>query len=250
MFAYRDFVERDDGGVPTLDAGVVGRWRERLGVGETLGEFEALQMLADAGIATANSRQAGGVEAACEAAATIGYPVALKSAAPGLLHKSDAGGVVTMLADEDALREACAGMSKKLGPHVLVAAMAAPGIEMILGASRDPQFGPIVLLGFGGIYAETLKDVAILLPPFSAATARRHVDGLRLRPLLDGVRGAPPSDIDAFCDAASRFSALVHALADVVEEFDVNPVIVHARGCTAVDALIVGRNLNGHESNL
>jgi hypothetical protein len=140
-------------------------------------------------------------------------------------------------------------MSERLGPAVLVAAMAAPGIEMILGARRDPQFGPVVLLGFGGIHAETLKDVSVLLPPFSAATARRHVDRLKLRPLLDGLRGAPPSDIDAFCAAASRFSALVHALADVIEEFDVNPVIVHEKDCTAVDALVFGRDLRGRQSN-
>ena len=144
-------------------------------------------------------------------------------------------------ADEAALREAYADMSESLGPDVLVAAMAPPGIEMILGAKRDPQFGPVVLLGFGGIYAETLKDVSVLLPPFSADSARRHVDRLKLRPLLSGARGAPPSDIEAFCAAASGYSALVHALADVIEEFDVNPVIVHESGCTAVDALIVGR---------
>jgi acyl-CoA synthetase (NDP forming) len=249
LFAYRDFVERDDGEVPTLDAGVVGRWRERLGAGETLGEFDALRMLADAGIETANSRQARDVQSACDAAESLGYPVVLKSAAPELLHKSDAGGVVTRLADEDALRQAYIGMSERLGPAVLVAAMAAPGIEMILGARRDPQFGPVVLLGFGGIHAETLKDVSVLLPPFSAATARRHVDRLKLRPLLDGLRGAPPSDIDAFCAAASRFSALVHALADVIEEFDVNPVIVHEKDCTAVDALVFGRDLRGRQSN-
>jgi acetate---CoA ligase (ADP-forming) len=241
LFAWRDFLARDDGTVPKADPDRVARWRERLGAGTALGELDALRLLADGGIATANSRHAGDVGSVCEAAAAIGYPVVLKSAAPGLLHKSEAGGVVTRLVDEAALRDAYAGMSDRLGPEVLVAAMAAPGIEMILGAKRDPQFGPVIVLGFGGIHAETLRDVSVLLPPFGAAAARRHLDRLKLRPLLDGARGAPPSDIDGFCAAASRFSVLVRALAEVVEEFDVNPVIVHENGCTAVDALVVPR---------
>lgn len=242
LFAYRDFLARDDDGAPSLDPALVTRWHERLSSGEMPDEFDALRLLADAGIDTANCRYAGDADSLCEAAAAIGYPIVLKSAAPGLLHKSDAGGVVTKLADEVALRETYIEMSDRLGPEVLVAAMAPPGIEMILGAKRDPQFGPIVLLGFGGIYAETLKDVSVLLPPFGPAAARRHVDRLKLRPLLDGARGAPPAEIDAFCTAASRFSAVVHTLADVIEEFDVNPVIVHEKGCTAVDALVVGRD--------
>jgi len=117
--------------------------------------------------------------------------------------------------------------------------MADGGVEMILGVRRDPQFGPIVLLGFGGVYAETLEDVAFALPPFSAEHARRCVDRLKLRPLLDGVRGTAVADIAAFCELAAGFSAMVDVLGDVVEEIDVNPVIVHENGCTIVDALVV-----------
>jgi hypothetical protein len=116
------------------------------------------------------------------------------------------------------------------------------GIEMILGARRDPQFGPVVLIGFGGIHAEVLKDAVFALPPFEADTARRKVDTLRMRPLLEGTRGRPPYEVAAFCEAAARFSAMVHALRDDLDEIDINPLVVTAGGCIALDALVVGRS--------
>jgi acyl-CoA synthetase (NDP forming) len=112
---------------------------------------------------------------------------------------------------------------------------------MLLGARQDAQFGPVVLIGFGGIHAEMLADAVTALPPFDSRSARRRIDTLRMRKLLDGQRGNAPCDIDAFCDLAARFSALVHELSDVFEEIDVNPVIVTANQCIAVDALVVGR---------
>lgn len=117
--------------------------------------------------------------------------------------------------------------------------MASEGVEMMLGVRRDPQFGPIVLLGFGGIYAETLRDVAFALPPFSAEHARRCIDRLSLRSMLDGKRGGVAADIDAYCETAARFSSMVDALQDDVSEIDVNPIILHDSGCTIVDALVV-----------
>ena len=116
---------------------------------------------------------------------------------------------------------------------------------MLLGATHDPQFGPVVLIGSGGVLAETLGDVQFALPPFDAAHARRCVDRLQLRPLLDGVRGNAAVDIDAFCRLAARFSEMVAGLADVIAEVDVNPVIVHEHGAVAVDALVSGRNPGG-----
>jgi hypothetical protein len=136
-------------------------------------------------------------------------------------------------------------MSKRLGEDVLVSAMAPAGVEMILGVNRDPQFGPVVLIGFGGVLAETINDMQFALPPFDAAHARRCVDRLRLRPLLDGVRGEPPVDIDAFCELAARFSEMAVALGDAVKEVDVNPLIVHADGAIAVDGLVIGRDRRG-----
>src|SRR5690606_7270089 len=178
---------------------------------------------------------------AAAAGAALGYPVALKSAAPGLLHKTEHGGVRLILADEAELMEAWQNLSARLGPRAVVARMAGQGVEMLLGARRDPQFGPVVLLGFGGVHAEVLKDVAFLLPPFDNAEARRRMDRLKLRPLLDGARGQPACDVAAFAEQAALFSAVVHALREDIEEIDMNPVIVGASGCVAVDALVVGR---------
>ncbi|HEX2138914.1 MAG TPA: acetate--CoA ligase family protein, partial [Woeseiaceae bacterium] len=155
--------------------------------------------------------------------------------------KTDKGGVALGLAGAEALRDAYRALEQRLGPRVLVAPMAGPGIEMILGARRDPQFGPVVMLGFGGIHAEVLKDAVFALPPFDKGYARRRMDGLKMRPLLDGLRGKPPCDVDALCELAARFSAMVDALRDFIEEIDINPVIVTAGGAVAVDALVVSR---------
>jgi hypothetical protein len=178
---------------------------------------------------------------ALAAASELGYPLALKSTQPGLLHKTEKGGVRLHLQDEGQLLEAYNEMSRRLGPSALVCRMAGPGVEMLLGVVRDEQFGPLVLLGFGGILVESMRDVACALPPFTPATARRLVDGLRQRSLLDGHRGTPPVDIDSFCAAAASVSVLAARLGDVVAEIDINPVLVRADGCLALDALVAGR---------
>jgi succinyl-CoA synthetase beta subunit len=217
----------------------VERWRGRLTAGGTLSEAESLSMLGDFGITVSQSVSASSEQQVVAAAGELGYPVVLKSAKEGLLHKSDQGGVVLGIDDAPLLRQMYRLMAARLGADVLLAPMAPTGVEMFLGVKRDPQFGPVVLLGFGGVLAETVGDVQFALPPFDAAHARRCVDRMTLRPLLDGVRGAAPVDVDAFCEAAARFSSLVHALGDVLAEVDVNPVIVHQNGAIAVDALVV-----------
>ena len=102
-----------------------------------------------------------------------------------------------------------------------------------------------MIIGFGGVYAEVLQDVSFLLPPFDAAAAKRHLDRLRLRPLLAGARGKPAANVDGFCEMAAAFSAMIHALADVVAEVDVNPVIVTDTSAVAVDALVITENPQG-----
>ena len=104
------------------------------------------------------------------------------------------------------------------------------------------------MLGFGGIHAELIKDVCFVLPPFDAGTARRMLDKLKMRPLLDGIRGAPACDISAFCDMAAAFSAMVAALAEQLQEIDINPVILTDKICIAVDALVVSRSQEDKES--
>ncbi len=240
LFAFRDFQARLTEAAPPLpaDRDTAAQWRERLQAGAVPGEREALDLLGAFGVPVVACREAGDEDEALAAAAEVGYPVALKTAAPGVAHKTDLAGVHLRLGDAAALSQAYRDLSARLGPRVLVAEMVdGPAVEMILGLVHDPAFGPVVLLGSGGIHAEVLKDVVFALPPFDATAARRLVDRLSLRPLLDGVRGQPPADIDAFCRAAANFSVLAAQLGDRLESLDVNPVLVRPDGCVAVDAV-------------
>jgi succinyl-CoA synthetase beta subunit len=220
----------------------VDKWRGRLASGPSLDEYESGQLLSDFGLPMNPARRVSSMTQLREAASGLGFPVALKTAVAGILHKTDRGGVHLGIENAQQLDRAYADLAGRLGPEAIIAPMVdSGGVEMLLGLVRDEQFGPLVMLGFGGVYAETLRDVACALPPFDRAAARRLLDGLRLRPLLDAQRGRPAADLDAFCAAAERFSAMAAALGEVLEEVDVNPVVVHAGGCVAVDALVLGR---------
>jgi hypothetical protein len=141
------------------------------------------------------------------------------------------------------LRAAYADLEDRLGGQALVSPMVGvKGVEMVVGLVRDDQWGPLVMIGFGGINVEVIRDVAYARPPFDRDEALRLLDRLQLRPLLDGLRDRPPVDLGSFCIAVERFSLMAHALGDVIEEIDINPVIIHADGCVAVDALILGRS--------
>jgi hypothetical protein len=175
-----------------------------------------------------------------QAAADMVWPLVLKTAEPGILHKTDCGGVHLDIGNPEQLARNYADLAKRIGPRAMLAPMVSTtGVEMVLGLVRDEQFGPLVMLGFGGVNVETIRDVAYALPPFDRRCARRLLDRLRLRPLLDGLRDRPAVDVDAFCIAAERFSSLAVALGDIIDEIDINPVIVHPAGCIAVDALVV-----------
>ena len=142
------------------------------------------------------------------------------------------------LADAEAVRAAYDDVTGRLGPEVAVAAMAPAGIEVALGVIHDAMFGPLVLVAAGGVLVEVLHDRALALPPLDEAGARRLVDGLQVRPILDGVRGAPAADVGALAHALSRLSVLAADLGDRLAALDVNPVIVSPSGCVAVDALV------------
>jgi len=136
-------------------------------------------------------------------------------------------------------------LTQRLGPSVIVAPkIDTPGIEMVLGMVQDEQFGPLVMLGFGGVNVEILNDVVFAIPPFDTATAMRLVHKLKHRRLLGRQRVGGQPAVEVFCQTAARFSAVVAALGDVVEEIDMNPVIVHVDGCLALDALVIGRKEN------
>ncbi len=236
--AWRDHQERSYGSPGEADDALVTRWRDRLGAG-AIDETEALAMLGAFGVPVVRSVVCETGEAAAKAAGEIGYPVVLKTAMPGIAHKSDVGGVKVGLADEAALVAAYDAMSDALGPRVAVAAMAPRGVEVALGMVRDPQFGPMVMVGAGGVLVELLDDRAFALAPFGVDHAHRLLDRLKIKRLLDGMRGAPPADLESLALAISRFSVMAAALGDDIAEMDINPVIAAPQGAVAVDALVV-----------
>jgi succinyl-CoA synthetase beta subunit len=193
-------------------------------------------MLADYGVPVARTVAATDLEGILAAAGRLGYPVALKTAAAS--HKTELGGVTLGIRDEDALEAAYSEMSSRLGPAVTVQEMVESGIEMALGVAHDPQFGPLVMVAAGGVLIETLGDRRLALPPLDEVRAAKLIDRLDARPVLDGVRGAPPADVNALARALSRLSLLTRDLGDLIGALDVNPVIVGPRGCVAVDALV------------
>ena len=226
---------------PPPPVAVLARWRARLEQAESLDQMEANALLGDFGVHCATTLVADELETAGRAAREIGFPVALKTAAAGVQHRSDVDGVRLGLADRTALEQAYRDLSARLGSRVLVAAMAAPGVELALGIVHDEQFGPLVVVGAGGVLVEVLEDRRILMPPIDEAAAARALEALRIAPLLDGVRGGASVDRAALYRSVARFGVLASELGDVLSEVDVNPLIANARGCTAVDALIIPR---------
>ena len=246
LLAYRDFCRRAPGDPPHPVTEHSVSWHKRLAQCGVLDELDATALLNDSGLPMNPGRLAATELSAKAAAKALGYPVVLKTAVSGIVHKTDQSGVKLNLIDEQALVRAYRDLASRLGPEVLVARMIEePGVEMMIGMLRDEQFGSLVILGFGGVNAESVNDVAYALPPFDVQTARRLVDSLRMRPLLERQRGQAVPALDTFCEAAARFSVMVADFGDAIREIDLNPVIVGSRGCVAVDALVVG-NANGN----
>ena len=185
-------------------------------------------------------RQAKNADEAVKAAAELGYPVVLK-ADGDIEHKTEAGAVKLDLRDEAALRAACAAMTAAKDGF-LVQPMLKGGVELVVGVKRDPQVGPVLLVGLGGVLVEILRDTALALAPVGKAEARRMLESLKGYKLLQGYRGAPAADLDAVCEAIARISEFAADYADQVEEIDVNPLLARADGAVALDALIVLRD--------
>jgi acetate---CoA ligase (ADP-forming) len=242
LLEYRDHIARKRGPMPVLPSTALDTWRERLATCIAFDENTALQLLRDFGL-PANAGQIAASESEASAAARrLGFPVVLKTAVAGVDHKSDRDGVYLGIKDETQLRTAYQELSRRIGPRVLVAPMIeAQGVEMLLGMINDEQFGPVVVLGFGGVHVEALADVVYALPPFDVAEAHRLVDRLKLSALLHSRRHKRALATDEFCKVASQFSAVTAAMGDLLSEMDLNPVIVHTQGCVIVDALVVGR---------
>lgn len=238
----RDFLRRSAMSPPAVPpAAVVDDWRRKLSGADDLDEALGLELLASFGIAAAVPHRASDREQAVAAAEAAGFPVAVKTAMPGIRHKSDVGGVALGLRDGAAVAAAWDDMADRLGPRVVVSTMSQPGVEIAFGMVNDPLTGPLVMVGAGGIFVELLEDVAFALPPFDASEARRLLECLRIHRILQGTRGRPAADISALADSLARFSVLAHALGDGIAEIDVNPVLAGLEGCRAVDALVVPR---------
>jgi acetyl-CoA synthetase (ADP-forming) len=177
------------------------------------------------------------------AAEAIGFPVALKVVSPDIIHKTDVGGVALGLPDAGAVRAAAAAMLARVARErpgaairgLLVEAMAPAGKELLLGGVRDEQFGPLVMVGLGGIYVEIFADTAARLAPVSSAEALGMLDELRVAPLLRGARGEPPVDREALAVLVSRFSQLLVDLPEI-REIEINPLTVGPGAALAVDA--------------
>ncbi len=241
-FERRDWQARPAMRPSAPRAGLRAKWTARLATGAALDEAEGLTLFADYGIPVLPHRVVEDAAAAVQAARALGLPVALKTAMPGILHKSDVGGVKLGLADAAAVAAAWDDLAARLGPRVIVMPMAKEkGVELAFGALHDAQFGSIVLAGAGGVLIELLGDRGFAVPPFDAAWGRRVIDRLKIRPLLDGRRGAPPADIAALAEAFARFSAMIADLDGLIAEVDVNPLIAGPHGCVALDALVVPR---------
>jgi acyl-CoA synthetase (NDP forming) len=243
LFAYRDHrsLPAMSGSSPASDD-VRERWAERLRSGEAFDEAEGLALLSDYRVPVVDVARAASLADARGAAIRLGWPVVLKTAAPGVQHKSEAGGVAVGIEGGTQLEAAYHEISSRLGPEVTVSAMAAPGIEMALGVVRDAQFGSLVLVAAGGILIEVLSDRRLAMPPIDEARAMRLIERLKVRTLLDGVRGQPPSDVGALARALVGLSWLAADLGEHLEALDVNPVICGPGGCIAVDVLVIPRS--------
>ena len=240
LLNYRDFQLREPMSSVGIDQTKCDYWRQRLQAETKVTETLASQCLADLGIPMLQSILVGSEKELALAAASVGFPLVLKTAQPEIDHKSDVGGVVLNIANQADLLKAYREIADRLGPKGMVAPMLqSSGIEMILGISRDSQFGPTVVAGFGGIFAEVLSDVAVLIPPFNATAVKRVLENLSMADLLKGARGASKVDVDSYCEVAARLSEIAVAFSDTLVEVDINPIMLTADGCVGLDALMV-----------
>ncbi|MGM0575203.1 MAG: acetate--CoA ligase family protein [Myxococcota bacterium] len=207
----------------------------------------AREVLAAAGIRYNRSGTAGDVDEAVAVADEIGYPVVLKVRSPDVLHKSDVGGVTMDVIDADGVRRACRDMRTAVTRHQpearidgFVVEQQVSGTEVIVGMSRDRDFGPLLMVGMGGVFVEVYKDVSFRLVPLDRREALAMIGEIRAQPLLDGARGRPVLDRAELAEVLLRVSDLVEALPEI-EELDVNPLVLTNEGLVAIDARVIVR---------
>jgi len=213
-----------------------------------IGDAEARDVLTACGLTIPPSELAESPDHAAEIAGRIGFPVVLKIASPDILHKTDVGGVKVGLETPGDVRDAFDLITYRAQRYLpdarlwgcLVQKMVPPGIEVLLGMNRDPQFGPLVTFGLGGIFVEALKDVAFRVAPFARREAEQMLTEIRAQAILDGVRGKPPADKPALVDALLRINQLVSEFPEI-SELDINPFIAYEAGSggIAIDMRLV-----------
>jgi acyl-CoA synthetase (NDP forming) len=211
-----------------------------------LSEVEAKDVLREAGVPVTLTTLATSADEAVRQAEAAGYPVVLKVVSPDIAHKSDAGGVKLNLNSAEEVRAAYDAIMESCARHVpgaritgvAVQHMAPAGTEVIVGMTTDPQFGPVMMFGLGGIMVEVLKDVSFRIVPLAERDAQQMIDEIKGRPVLSGVRGQPPADIEALKRTILKVSEFVAAHPEV-QELDLNPVFAYPDGALAVDARII-----------
>jgi acyl-CoA synthetase (NDP forming) len=219
-----------------------------LPLGGVVPEYRAKEILAPLGVPFPKGRFAATIEDARTAAAEIGYPVVIKAQSADLSHKSDAGGVILNIADAEALATAWDQLYANVAVYdaaikldgVLIEGMGKRGTELIIGARNDPEWGPVILAGFGGVQAEILQDVRLLPPDLTTQAIIAELNLLKSSPLLRGFRGSPPLDVAAVADIIASIGKLLLGEPSI-REIDLNPVVVYpeGEGAVALDALML-----------
>lgn len=213
---------------------------------KSLLEPEAKTVCMDYDIPVTRFKLAKNEEEAVKYAESIGFPVVIKIVSPDIIHKSDVGGVIVGVKTVKEVRNAYKEIIKNVAKHkadaqivgVLVQEMAPAGTEVIVGSTKDPQFGPALMFGLGGIFVEVLKDVTFRIAPITEDEACEMISEVKAYPLLRGYRNTPPADIKAIAKILTNTSKMVMDYPEI-KELDLNPVMVYEKGAKTVDARII-----------
>jgi acetyl-CoA synthetase (ADP-forming) len=213
---------------------------------KSLLETEAKVICKEYGIPVTRFELAKNEDEAAQFSDAIGYPVVLKIVSPDIIHKSDIGGVMLNLREAKEARNAYKQILSNVKKHnakarivgILVEEMAPASTEVIVGSTKDPQFGPALMFGLGGVFVEVLKDVTFRIAPISEEEALEMIEGVRAYPLLKGYRGSPPADINAIVEILLATSRLVMEHTEI-RELDLNPIVVYEKGAKTVDARMI-----------
>jgi len=215
---------------------------------KVLTEYESKKILSVYGIPITREKLAKDLDESIKFAEEIGYPVVLKIVSPDITHKTDLGGVKIGIKSQKELEEAYTDLMrikdrvKDANIHgVLVQEMLRKGNEVILGMTQDPQFGPVIMFGLGGVFVEVLKDVSFKIPPLTRRDAEDMIKEIKAYPILEGARGGVVSDMNALIDCILKLSELSLDLEEELKEMDINPLFAMEKGAAAVDSLILLR---------